>query len=386
MNKTKKLGIYSNELENGDKVFYFTYKDINDLDKNGNPKKKWVNVGKYSEGIREINAVNLRNEQINKMKHGEDISIVAKKKKKEFINLENIANIYFKDKKISKKQISKFGNHINPFFGNKNIDSITKKDILEFRQNLIDGTLKYPTNIQEKRNLITESKSPQTINGIIDLFKAIYNHYIKEYNLKIANPCFGISKLKTDNARERYLTTKEINLLLEQIESNATLWLFVKLSLSTGGRLETILNIQRKDTNLTNSTITLKNLKTNETYKSFLQPDITNLLEEYLQNLKPNHNLISLENHIEKTNSRQIQARLKPILDRLFNNDLDLKDTKNRFVIHSLRHTFASHLAINGTPIFTIKELMNHKDIEQTIRYAKLAPDSGKIFINNLYK
>ena len=386
MNKTKKLGIYSNELENGDKVFYFTYKDINDLDKNGNPKKKWVNVGKYSEGIREINAVNLRNEQINEMKHGEDISIVAKKKKKEFINLENIANIYFKDKKISKKQISKFGNHINPFFGNKNIDSITKKDILEFRQNLIDGTLKYPTNIQEKRNLITESKSPQTINGIIDLFKAIYNHYIKEYNLKIANPCFGISKLKTDNARERYLTTKEINLLLEQIESNATLWLFVKLSLSTGGRLETILNIQRKDTNLTNSTITLKNLKTNETYKSFLQPDITNLLEEYLQNLKPNHYLISFENHIEKTNSRQIQARLKPILDRLFNNDLDLKDTKNRFVIHSLRHTFASHLAINGTPIFTIKELMNHKDIEQTIRYAKLAPDSGKIFINNLYK
>ena len=39
MNKTKKLGIYYNELENGDKVFYFTYKDINDLDKNGNPKK-----------------------------------------------------------------------------------------------------------------------------------------------------------------------------------------------------------------------------------------------------------------------------------------------------------------------------------------------------------
>ena len=386
MNKTKKLGIYYNELENGDKVFYFTYKDINDLDKNGNPKKKWVNVGKYSEGIREINAVNLRNEQINKMKHGEDISIVAKKKKKEFINLENIANLYFKDKKTSEKQISKFENHINPFFGNKNIDSITKKDILDFRQNLIDGTLKYPINIQEKRNLITEAKSPQTVNGIIELFKAIYNHYIKEYNLKIPNPCFGISKLKTDNARERFLTTEEINLLIEQIESNKTLWLFVKLSLSTGGRLETILNIQKKDINLTNSTITLKNLKTDETYKGFLQPDISDFLEDFLQNLKPNHYLISFENHIEKANSRQIQSRLKPILDKLFNNDLDARDTKNRFVIHSLRHTFASHLAINGTPIFTIKELMNHKDIEQTMRYAKLAPDSGKIFVNSLYK
>ena len=66
------------------------------------------------------------------MKHGEDISIVAKKKKKEFINLENIANLYFKDKKTSEKQISKFENHINPFFGNKNIDSITKKRHLKF--------------------------------------------------------------------------------------------------------------------------------------------------------------------------------------------------------------------------------------------------------------
>ena len=31
-------------------------------------------------------------------------------------------------------------------------------------------------------------------------------------------------------------------------------------------------------------------------------------------------------------------------------------------VIHSLRHTFASHLAINGTPIFTVQKLMNHNE------------------------
>ncbi|MFW2516916.1 tyrosine-type recombinase/integrase, partial [Aliarcobacter butzleri] len=75
-----------------------------------------------------------------------------------------------------------------------------------------------------------------------------------------------------------------------------------------------------------------------------------------------------------KANSSLIQSSLKPIVDNLFNNDLVAKDTKIRFVIHSLRHTFASHLAINGSPIFTIKELMYHKDIEQTMRYAKLAP------------
>jgi hypothetical protein len=29
---------------------------------------------------------------------------------------------------------------------------------------------------------------------------------------------------------------------------------------------------------------------------------------------------------------------------------------------------------------------MNHKDIKQTMRYAKLAPDSGRDFVNGLYR
>jgi len=52
--------------------------------------------------------------------------------------------------------------------------------------------------------------------------------------------------------------------------------------------------------------------------------------------------------------------------------------------IYSLRHTFASHLAINGTPIFTIQKLLNHKDINMTLRYAKLVPDSGRESVKGL--
>ena len=39
-----------------------------------------------------------------------------------------------------------------------------------------------------------------------------------------------------------------------------------------------------------------------------------------------------------------------------FNQGLEKDDSKNRTVIHTLRHTFASPIyMINGTPIFTIK-------------------------------
>ena len=34
---------------------------------------------------------------------------------------------------------------------------------------------------------------------------------------------------------------------------------------------------------------------------------------------------------------------------------LEKDNSKNRTMFHILRHTFASHLAINQTPVFTIK-------------------------------
>jgi len=41
---------------------------------------------------------------------------------------------------------------------------------------------------------------------------------------------------------------------------------------------------------------------------------------------------------------------------------------------YSIRHTFASWLAIKGTPIRTIQELLGHKDLRMTLRYAHLSP------------
>jgi site-specific recombinase XerD len=134
-------------------------------------------------------------------------------------------------------------------------------------------------------------------------------------------------------------------------------------------------------------------------YKSFIKTDdedFMKILTSRLKEKKANDFLLSRAT--EKANYRYIQRALSKVLDRLFNEEVNERYNldnisakekaelrREKVVIHTLRHTFASQLAINGTDIYRIKTLMNHKDIKQTMRYAKLAPDSGRKEIENLF-
>ncbi|MGE4457475.1 MAG: tyrosine-type recombinase/integrase [Arcobacteraceae bacterium] len=355
--KTKFAGVYyRTSTTNGkeDKTYYITYYD-------NNSKKREVKIGKYSEGVREAYCNQKRNETITKLRLGEEPPVASKYKKKNKVLLTDIADQYFqnrKEGKSKKSDIATFNKHLKDYF--VDLETVTKSDI----EKLI-------SSLEQKKNQNGVSLSQQTIKNILGILSAIVNFGLKENLLK--NDITKFYKRGTiDNARERYLSKEEIKALYLRLEQEEEFYLvFVKLSLNTGGRAATILNIKKKDINFNQNTITLKDFKNDSTYTGFLNDDLSNLLKQYTQRMNLNDPLFTL-------GQTTLLRNLGSILSELFNVGIDQDDRKNRVVVHTLRHTFASHLANEGTPIFTIQKLMNHKDISMTMRYAKLAPDSGR--------
>ncbi|PHR71324.1 MAG: integrase [Arcobacter sp.] len=361
VNSKKYDGIQLYHKRNKDISYYIRYK-------NEYGKSVRIKVGDKSKGITEPFCKQKRDELINKLRLGEDLPI--RQRKELIITLNDLSKLYFDDRdlelKQNKRQKSKYVLHLEIPFGTKNIKLLTKQDITSFR----DGLVKL-------------DKANNTINGIMILLNAIINYAIKEKGISIINPCFGVKKFKLDNERERFLNTDEIQILLEEIKDEPVLYIFIHLALNTGGRLETVLNIQKKNIDFMNNTVALIDFKNKTNYRGFISKSFMPYLKEKVRGLGINDYVVGgLANKYPTTS---LQRKLKKILDINFNKGLDLKDAKNRVVIHTFRHTFASHLAINGTPIFTVQKLLNHSKIEMTLRYAKLMPDSGREFVDVLY-
>jgi site-specific recombinase XerD len=78
----------------------------------------------------------------------------------------------------------------------------------------------------------------------------------------------------------------------------------------------------------------------------------------------------------------QISKTFKRSVDDLFNDGVD--DPRERVFFHSLRHTYASWLVMEGVDLYRVKELLGHKDLAMTARYAHLAPDTLRGAVNIL--
>lgn len=347
-------GVYKNELANGDVSYSIVYTD-------GTGKKRRVVLGRKSQGITATFCSVKRNEIIVKLKTGGDDPLKHRKRKK-IVTLDDIAMKHY-ELKGSDKQKRRYELHVKPVFGDRDVESITHEEIKRFAK------------------AKAQKLSPKTVNMIVDEIRSIYNTYGKGENPARTKK---VQRIKVSNERERFLSRDEIGELLERVEGEDDLYLFCLLALGTGGRLRSVSYIKARDVNLGSCTIMLTDEKTKERYPAYIKPGskLFGILKERIAELSPNAYLLDYGKERVNRIDRHIQKRLQPILDELFNEGAT--ESRERVVVHTLRHTFASHLAIEGVSIYEIMKLLNHKNIETTMRYAKLQHQAGRDAVSRL--
>lgn len=222
--------------------------------------------------------------------------------------------------------------------------------------------------------MLSEKKAPATCNRHLAtlkhmITKAIQWEMAPESILKKVRE---VDLLKENNQRLRFLTVEESQDLINSCPSH--LKSIVVTALNTGMRKEEILSLEwDKHIDLKHNFILLDKTKNGERREI----PINGTLREVLSGLKKQVKAVIDIKTGEVISSPYVFVdkkgkRFKDV-KRSFNTACRNAGIKD-FRFHDLRHTFASQLVMAGVDLTTVKDLLGHKDLTMTLRYAHLAP------------
>ena len=138
---------------------------------------------------------------------------------------------------------------------------------------------------------------------------------------------------------------------------------------SAGLRVSEIVNLKISDIDSRRMQIFVSRAKGKKDRYVNLSPILLDILRNYLLEYQPRPKVFLFES--EQTLSAYPTRTVQQIFSNAKRNAGITKDVG----IHSLRHSFATHLLEKGTDIKYIKELLGHFNIKTTERYLHVAKE-----------
>ena len=215
---------------------------------------------------------------------------------------------------------------------------------------------------------------PSTINTELNTIRATLNRagYL---NYLARNPCRQVKKLKAPRKQVRFLSKEEIHKLLAA--GNGRLGPMLETFLYTGLRRDELTHLAWSDIDFERRIVAVQakdgwHPKDYEVRHIPMAPR----LYELLRGLLGDRSEWVFSNRDGGVNSGHALSRDVRKLMKY----CGIKGAS----LHTLRHTFASHLVMNGTDVYTVQKLLGHSSIKTTEIYAHLAPDFLKAAVERL--
>ena len=217
----------------------------------------------------------------------------------------------------------------------------------------------------------------RTISRHISSLRSFFK-YLKVNNIIDNNPMVLVSNPKLEKRLPKYLNFEDTEKLLNAYSNDyigIRNSLILELLYSTGIRVSELVNIKLND--ISGKTIKIVG-KGNKERIVYFGDRCLNLINLYL---KESYNKLNVNNLnyllLSKTGKKISDREIRKVIDAaavIANIDMKISP-------HVLRHTFATHMLIDGADLRSVQELLGHENLSTTQIYTHLTNEK----IRNIY-
>lgn len=224
-----------------------------------------------------------------------------------------------------------------------------------------DDIRSYLATLLEERK-----RSHAYVSQALSSIKFLFKHVLRQ-NID----SMDIPRPKKENKLPQVLSQAEVAKVLSTVKNIKHRAILI-LTYSAGLRVSEVAKLTLNDLHPDRKLIRIKQGKGKKDRYSLLSDTAMGVLNEYISYYKPQKWLFSGEDPETHVSERTVQV--------IFKNTLAKAGIKKDLSVHSLRHSFATHLLESGTDLRYIQELLGHKSSKTTEIYTHVSnKDLGRI-------
>lgn len=259
-------------------------------------------------------------------------------------------------------------NELNAKLLSRNFSTKTIKQYLYFNEDFLNFIKKQPNQINQNdiyhylsylANTLKRESS--TLNVAYSALKFYYNNLI-DYNL-----FKSIKRPKRNKDLPNILSKGEVQKLLE-VTKNVKHKALLSLIYSCGLRVSEAVKLKFSDLDFERNIINIKQSKGKKDRITLFSKKIQSIISEYIKIYRPT--LWLFEGWSSSTHLSIRSAQ------KIFEKSKNLAKINKEVSIHSLRHSFATHLLEQGVDIRYIQMLLGHSNIKTTEIYTHVAKNN----------
>jgi integrase len=226
------------------------------------------------------------------------------------------------------------------------------------------------SHIQAYQQKLLESLKPVTVRHCMFSASGLLGFALQR-GYVLSNVARNVAKVNAEKNPPRYLTFDEWE-RVKEVARQTYLWPLVATAYYTGFRNSELRFLTWPEIDFDRNVITLVNkegftLKNRQSRTVPLHKD----LKEVLLPLRRDSGYCFLDSHGHQFGNRELSVEFRKLVVR--------PSGLPHFSLHTLRHTFASHLVMKGMDIYRVSQWLGHRSVSTTMIYAHLAPQDDKI-------